>query len=185
MTTPVRNTTPPLHPNPAELFAPFPPADDLPAFEVVPADQVPTPYDALLVHEYHMTVTVEAHHEDMVNVRVLDRRQVGDWYTRKIVLELRTTGQRVLFGIVRVNLSMLPPAVRDEIVKEKSPFGRVLIRHNVLRTIEPTAYLRIVPGPRQLAWFGLDAAKELYGRLAIIHCNHQPAVELFEVVAPA
>jgi len=174
--------TPALHPDPAELFAPFPPGDDLPAYEVVPADQVPSPFDSLLVHEYHMTVTVEAHHEDMVNVHVLDCRRDGDWYSRKIVLSLRSTGKIVLFGIVRVNLTQLPPAVRDEVLAQKSPFGRILIRHNVLRRIEPTAYLHLAPGPRQLGWFGRTEPTEMYGRVAIIHCDHKPAVELFEVV---
>jgi hypothetical protein len=69
-----------------------------------------------------------------------------------------------------------------EILGEKTPFGRVLINHNVMRRIEPIQFVRVEPGPRQLAWFGLKEPQELYGRLAYIHCDEQPAVELFEVV---
>ena len=33
-------------------------------------------------------------------------------------------------------------------------------------------------------WFALDRPKPTYGRLAYIHCDGQPAVELLEIVAP-
>ena len=33
-------------------------------------------------------------------------------------------------------------------------------------------------------WFGLDRPQLTYGRLAIIHCDDQPAVEVLEIVAP-
>ncbi len=58
------------------LYALFPPANDMPAYAVVPADEVPQPYHKLLVHKRHMTVTVEAHHGDLVDVRILDRRHL-------------------------------------------------------------------------------------------------------------
>ena len=168
-----------------ELFALFPPADDRPAYAVIPGDAMPEPYRGLLVHEHHMTVTVEAHHGDLVDVRVLARRHEGNSYARKIVLTLRGSGKVVLFGIVRINLGYCAPAVRAAIVAQRTPLGRVLIEHNVLRRIEPTAYLRVRPGPRQLAWFGLDRPQPFYGRLGIIHCDEKPAVELLEIVRPA
>src|SRR5437016_6263540 len=54
-----------------ELFALFPPGDDMPEYEFVPGDEVPPPYHDLLVHEQHMTVTVERHHGDRVDVAPL------------------------------------------------------------------------------------------------------------------
>jgi hypothetical protein len=35
-----------------------------------------------------------------------------------------------------------------------------------------------------MQWFGLTEPKTTYGRLAIIHCDGKPAVELLEIVAP-
>jgi hypothetical protein len=131
-----------------------------------------------------MTVTVEAHHGDLVDVRILARRHQGDSYSRKIVLALQKTGRIVQFGIVRIRLDCCSAAVRDEIVAGQTPVGRILIRHNVLRRIEPTAFLRIQGGPAQMAWFGLTEPRTLYGRLGIIHCDGQPAVEVLEIVAP-
>lgn len=164
------------------LFALFPDTGDRPSFEIVPGEQVPEPYHGLLVHQHHMTVTVEAFHGARVDVKVLAKHVSGDFYARKILLTLQGTGQVVQFGIVRINFQYCSAAVRDAIVAEKTPVGRVLIEHDVLRWIEPTGFLKVHPGPALQHWFG--ANQETYGRLAYIHCNHQPAVELLEIVAP-
>jgi hypothetical protein len=171
-------------PNLQTLFALFPAADDLPEFELVPSDEVPPPYHGLLVHEHHMTVTVEAYHHSLVDVRILARREEEDWYARKILLTLQGSGKVVQFGIMRVHFRSCSATVRDAILAGGTPLGRILIEHNVLRRIEPTAYLRVWPGPAMMGWFSLSRPQPTYGRLAIIHCDDQPAVELLEIVVP-
>ncbi len=166
-----------------DLFAWFPPADDLPTHEILPAEAIPEPFHSLLCHKHHMTVTVEDYHGDTVDVHPLVVQQRGPFYARKIILTLRESARVALFGIVRVNLDFTSAPVRAAILERKLPFGRILIQHNVMRRIEPTAYLKIEPGPLQLAWFKLTERQPLYGRLAYIHCDGHPAVELFEVVA--
>lgn len=165
-----------------ELLALFLPADYLRSHEFIPGEQVPEPYRCLLVHDQHMTVTVEAHHGDLVDVRVLESERQGDSYARKILLALHGSGRIVQFGLVRIHLHFCAPKVQAEILSEKTPLGRILINHDVLRRIEPTGFLRVVPGPALAAWFG--SAAPTYGRTAIIHCDGQPAVELLEIVAP-
>jgi chorismate-pyruvate lyase len=165
-----------------DLFALFPGTNDLPSYRLLPAEQLPSPYRELLAHEQHMTVTVEAYHGGPVDVQVLEDRLDGDEYSRRIVLVHRASGRRVLFGIVQINLRMTSPDVRQAILARREPLGHILIAHDVLRRIEPIAYVAIEPGPKQLAWFGLHQPQPLYGRLAIIHCDEQPAVELFEAV---
>jgi chorismate-pyruvate lyase len=166
------------------LVALFPPADYLDGHEFVPADEVPEPYHGLLVHEHHMTVTVEKHHAGLVDVRVLARKLTDEYYARKILLSLQKTGQVVQFGIMRIHLADCSPEVRQEIVAARTPLGRILIAHDVLRRIELTALLRVIPGPAMCEWFGLEKPRRTYGRLARIHCNGRPAVELLEIVAP-
>ncbi|MBI1915848.1 MAG: hypothetical protein HYS12_14105 [Planctomycetes bacterium] len=176
---------PPQGPDLRTLLGLFgPSADVIARADVIPSDEVPPPYHDLLVHEHHMTVTVEAHHGDLVDVWILKRWYCGDFYARKILLALQGSGKIVQFGIVRVDLSVCSPPVREEILSGRTPFGRILIKHNVLRRIEPTAYLRLLPGPEMMQFFGLDRPRPIYGRLALIHYNGQPAVELLEVVAP-
>jgi chorismate-pyruvate lyase len=171
-------------PDLATLFQLFPPSSYLREFDVISADQVPQPYRELLVHEHHMTVTVEAHHKSLVDVKVLERQCHGDAYARKILLAKQTDGRIVQFGLVLIWLNYCSPEVRAEILAEKTPLGRILIEHNVLRRIEPTDFLRVTPGPEMMQWFGLKTPEPAYGRLALIHCDGKPAIELVEIVTP-
>jgi hypothetical protein len=160
------------------------PEDDAFAFELVPPDEVPQPYHDLLVHDHHMTVTVEQYHGSLVDVRILARRQDDGAYARKILLVLQSTGRVVQFGIMRVLLRYCSDEVRAEIVAGQTPLGRILIEHDVLRRVEPTAFLRVTPRQAMMEWFGQDQPRITYGRLAIIHCDGQPAIEVLEIVRP-
>ncbi len=150
--------------------------------EHVPSSQTPEPYKQLLVHEEHMTVTMEAFHRSSVSVKILDRIQDDLIYARKILLTAYSTGKVVQFGIVRFDLSYVTKSVRREILSGKTPLGRILINHNVLRHIDLGAILRISPGPELQRVFGDGSIT--YGRLATIFCNQQPAVDLLEVSVP-
>src|SRR5258707_3168868 len=94
------------------LFALFPGPDDRLDCQVVAGDLVPEPYHGLLVHEHHMTVTVEAYHGGPVDVRILQRRRDGPLYARKILLVHQATGRVVQFGIVRLDPDQTSPAGR-------------------------------------------------------------------------
>ncbi len=166
------------------MLALFPPSTYLRTTEPVTADRVPEPYHTLLIHEHHMTVTVEEHHHGSVHVVVLETRQDGDFYARKILLSLDRNGKIVQFGLVRINLAYCSAEVRTRILAQQTPLGRILIEHNVLRRIEPTAFLRVTPGQEMAAWFGIETPEITYGRLALIHCDGKPAIELLEIVAP-
>src|SRR5262245_40443497 len=96
---------------PPPLLGRFLPAADLSKCEVVPAGEVPAPYRDLLAHERHMTTTLEAHHGDRVDVRVLACRRRRDRYTRKILLALRGSGRVVEFSLARVHLRLCSPGV--------------------------------------------------------------------------
>ena len=87
-------------------------------------------------------------------------------------------------GAVRVRLQFCSPAVRAAILEQRTPLGRILIQNKVLRRIEPTAYLKIVPGPDMMQWFNLKEPTLAYGRLGIIHCDGRPAIEVLEIVTP-
>jgi hypothetical protein len=178
---PVAVTPTPDLPTLYRLFrADAPPPDH----DLVPPEAVPEPYRQLLVHHHHMTVTVEEYYGSRVNVRVMDRRLSGDTYARKILLELQSDGRVVQFGVVRIRLDFCSEPVRAAILEEKTPLGRILIEHDVLRRIEPTAYFRVTPGELLTRWFGLPEPRVTYGRLGIIHCDGQPAIEVLEILAP-
>jgi hypothetical protein len=153
--------------------------------EHVPSALTPEPYKRLLVHEHHMTVTMEEFHKTPVVVRVLERRLDGDIYSRKILLERSDDGRVVQFGIVQFDLGVVLPAVRKEILSEQTPLGRILINYNVLRHIDLGAILQMTVGPGLARLFGCPAGSTTYGRLATIFCNRRHAVDLLEVATPS
>lgn len=144
----------------------------------------PAIYSALLDHDEHMTVTVERRHASSVDVQVLESRMNSSHYLRKIVLRRKSDRRVVLFGIVRLALAALQPVVRDEIMAQKIPLGRVLILHNVLRHVQLNALWRVVCGRELAELFETQPETITYGRTAMIFCDGEPAVELLEIVSP-
>ena len=175
---------PPAGPTLEDLLALFPPAADIRSSVLVSADDVPQPYHQLLVHEHHMTVTVEDHHGDLVDVRVLAVKHDDDTYGAKFFSPCTKPAGSCNSVPCTVHLQFCSEAVRAEILEQRLPLGRILIQHNVLRRIEPTAYLKIVPGPNLMKWFNLTQPTPAYGRLGLIHCDGHPAIEVLEVVTP-
>ena len=152
--------------------------------EHVAASLTPEPYKQMLVHEAHMTVTMERYHGSPVDVRILDRKLDGDIYARRSLLTKSGTDTVVQFGLVRFDFQYVTDAVRKEILKGETPLGRVLINHNVLRHIDLGAILRITAGPALANYLQMKPGSETYGRLATIFCNQRPAVDLLEISAP-
>ncbi len=147
--------------------------------KLVERDGVPPPFDTLLVHEDHMTTTLQTSYGRPVELRVLQERRKDSEYRRMILLTLQGSDRVVEFGIVRLDLQFIPEPVRAEILERKTPLGDVLIRHHVLRRVEPRWFLHFQKPNPVLCYL---QRPEAYGRVAVIHCNGLPAVELLEVV---
>lgn len=163
----------------------FDPPDNIVAEAVhVPAAATPEPYKSMLAHDHHMTVEMESYHRCMVNVEVLADHLEGNEYSRKIILRNATNQKVVQFGIVRFNFDYVTPAVKQEILGKQIPLGRVLINHNVLRTIDLGAIIRVKAGPALAAILEIPDGTTTYGRLATIFCNGKPAVDLLEITIP-
>jgi chorismate-pyruvate lyase len=154
-------------------------------FELVDALAVPSPYSTLLAHNRHMTVTVEAFHNDAVDVQVLRSVKQGDSYSREIILRTQRLGHVVQYGIVRIHLHRIAEEPKREILEEKKPLGRVLIEHPVLREVELFDLWRIRCGSVLAHSFSVPIDTITFGRTAMIHCDGEPAIELLEIVRPA
>ena len=150
----------------------------------VTPEEMPEPYRQLLVHTHHMTVTVEGHYGQAVNVKVLASVRGERDYARKILLALKETGEVVQFGIIDVDLEALSENVRCEIVAGQTPLGRVLIQNDVLRSIQPVAFYRVLPSAQLCEWFGLTQPQPTYGRLGVIFTGDRPAIQVLEILAP-
>jgi hypothetical protein len=157
-----------------------------PTVGMVDGGTLPDPCRTLLVHNDHMTTTLESHYGRPVELSVLEERIDGDLYRRMIVLSLRDSKQVVEFGVVRIDSSLIAPAARAEILNQSAPLGDILIRHNVLRRVEPRWYFQCLPNCPFIRHFGKDGSAkpgQVFGRVGVITCNQQPGIELIEVVA--
>jgi len=152
--------------------------------EHVARESVPQPYHRMLVHEHHMTVTMESYFDSPVEVEVVDSRFVDDLYCRKILLKKQGTEKNVQFGIVRFNFGFVNDSVREQIESESIPLGRVLIQHNVLRHIDLGAIVKFQAGPGLSRYLQMEVEQETFGRMATIFCNGSPAVDLLEISCP-
>jgi hypothetical protein len=154
-------------------------------FEPVSADELPDKYRMLLAHNEHMTVTLEASHRSLVDVRALAEWRDAGSYARNSLLARQSDGTVLQFGIMRIWLADLPAEARDEITVEKLPLGRVLINHNLLREVELITLWRITPGPVLQQHLRVDGRKAVFGRSAQILVDERPTVQMLEIVAPA
>lgn len=157
--------------------------EQLGEFRMRQAADLPPTQRKLLAHHEHMTETVETHHDSQVRVEVLQTRVTDTHYARKILLRRTSDDAVVQFGIVRLNVAYLSQDVRDEIVAQKTPLGRVLIEHDVMRQVELVALWEVNAGSDLRSLLNLSG-EVAYGRTALIHCNGEPAVELLEIVTP-
>lgn len=146
----------------------------------VAADAVPQPHRGLLDHPSHMTVAMERFHGGTVSLQVL-ATQPGSSpdaaYAREIVL-LDQHGSRIQYGIVRIDLGMVPPVVADRIRAADTPLGRVLIDAGCLCDVQHVKLLDIRIGPYLAPLIGPGRT---FGRVATIAVGGRPAVDLLEV----
>jgi chorismate-pyruvate lyase len=170
----------------AELLDLFPTeALKLEEMEIVEPEEVPQPYSHLLVHEHHMTVTLEEYHETKVHLVVQARSHSEGVYCRRLALTAGRNGKVVLTGVIRFHMTRCSEAVRQQVLEERTPLGKILMEHCSLRRIRPHAYLRVQLSPQLRSLLGIhDGGSCTYGRTAIISCQQRPVVELLEVVAP-
>ena len=150
----------------------------------IDAEEVPQSERELLVHRRHMTVTLEEYYRDRVKVVPYRVHQQGDLYGRKLDLVAVSSGLVVMTGIMLFNFSCCGSKVRDLILAEEVPLGRILIENRILRRISSETFVRIEAGDPFVERFDLKAPQPAFGRLATIFYDGEPAVDLLEVVRP-
>ena len=160
----------------------YPSLETLGQFAAVESSDLPEEYQSLLDHHDHMTVTLEAWHNSMVDIRVLQEYCEREIYARTILLACQRDGTVVQFGIMRIDLAELPEIVRLEIQSQALPLGRIMIRHHLLREVELLQLWRIQPNEELRRHLNVDAQTQIYGRSARIMVEGKRAVELLEIV---
>ena len=156
----------------------------LPQCLEIDVEEVPQRERDLLAHRRHMTVTLEEHYRDRVKVVPYRVHQQGDLYGRKLDLVADSSGLVVMTGIMLFNFSCCDSKVRDLILAEEVPLGRILIENRILRRISSETFVRVEARDPFVQRFDLKTPQPAFGRLATIFYNGEPAVDLLEVVRP-
>jgi chorismate-pyruvate lyase len=185
VTLPTRNSTE------AKLFTPsasrlatlfFSDLAEVGRFQPSSVDNLPFNCRRLLAHNDHMTVALESYHKAPVNVQALAEWRDEASYARCSLLSRQSDGAVVQFGIMRIWLADLPAKAQEEIASKRSPLGRILIEHNVLREVELITLWEIDPGSVLRQHLGLTGKSPTYGRTAQILVDERPTVQLLEIV---
>jgi len=166
--------------NLVDLF--FADPETLGIFREVTGEALPEAYRRLLAHPHHMTVANEEFHSSPVSVEVLAEQQTVTHYSREIRLRRTSDRSVVQYGIVRINRQQLPPTVMTQIEQKDMPLGRVLMAHDIMRTVRVLSLWHIVPGNYLSQQFERPDLTECFGRTAFLYLNGLPVVELLEIV---
>jgi chorismate-pyruvate lyase len=157
----------------------------LPRVTTIPAEEVPEPFQSLLVHKNDMTPTLEAHHGSRIHLEILSRDRRGDFYYREVALRLDHDERPVEFGANKIYLGQYPVAAQEQILLEQVPLGTILRECNVRHVTEARHFLRVEPDAVILKALELETPVILYGRKAVITDPHgHPLSEIVEILPP-
>lgn len=154
--------------------------------EVLLPNEMPPLARKLLAHHEHMTPTLREYYGGELQLTPLTCHHEADSYARKILLTLQNgNDERVVeFGIVHIDLSRVGARVREQIVSQKTPLGDILRQAGVMTRVDPKWFVRF-PSSTPIAKFFTTDTAAVYGRLAMIYVNGEPAIELLEVISAA
>jgi len=157
----------------------------LPRITVIPGEEVPEPFQTLLVHKNDMTPTLETHHNSRIHLEIVSRDRRGDFYYREVVLRLDHDEKPVEFGANKVFLGQFPEEAQEQILLEQVPLGRILKECGVRHVTEAKHYLRIEPDALILEKLEIETPTVLYGRKALISdLKGHPLSEIVEILPP-
>lgn len=133
----------------------------LPRRPIAP-DDMPEPQRQLLVHEHDMTSTLAAHHNSVIDLKVLDMVCSPNEVVRTVVL---LAGDKpVEYGWITIQLGAFPPEVQAVIQAGERPLGGIMESHGTTYLCDPHTYFSVQPDAALSALLATSATT-LYGRV--------------------
>jgi chorismate-pyruvate lyase len=157
----------------------------LPGLERLRPEEVPPPYQGLLVHSADMTPTLEGFYGRPLGLTVMSREREEDAYLREVVLTLAAEKHPIEYGAIRIHLNRLPPDARRYVLEERRPLGKILETEAIPHLSWPQAFFRIESDARMSAALQVRQPAELYGRRnVLLDGSRHLLAEVIEVLAP-
>jgi hypothetical protein len=152
----------------------------------LPGSRLPATDRDLLDHRRDMTPTLERHHGATIYLDVLASDRRGDWYHRHSILRLQGSGRAVEFGLIRICLPALPPALHPQIQGNKVPLGTLLHRYRVPHVGSPGGFYLVTGLGHFAAALGISADSRCYARANRLLLPDTTVIcELLEILPPA
>ena len=155
---------------------------ELPRVRTVEPDEIPLPYRSLLVHENDMTLTLERHFGGRVVLRPLSTFTMGQWYFRRVLLVQEFSGRPVEMGAIRMKLRAFTRRIREQILANRIPLGRILRNGRVGYQRRPKSFLSVTPNEEMMGVFWMREPRTLYGRRTEIFQRGTKIGDLVEVL---
>jgi chorismate-pyruvate lyase len=155
-----------------------------PRLVLVEAHELPPAERTLLPEPGALTARLEKRERQPVALRVLERTRAGDVYRRRVVLQRAADATPLALGAIRVDLARVSPEVKDAILAEREPFGRIVALDG--DGVRVTARLfRIEADTAIAAALRLAAGVLLHGRSRIVTARDGATIaEIAEILAP-
>jgi chorismate-pyruvate lyase len=154
----------------------------LPAVRTIGPDEIPPPYQSLLVHEQDMTITLERHHGGPVLLRTLSTTTRSGWYLRRVLLVQAYSGRPVEMGAIRVKLDAFPLKIQRQILRNEVPLGRVLRNGGLDFHSKPRAFFAVTPNPEMMGVFWMREPRTLYGRQTALSAGGRRLGDIVEIL---
>lgn len=137
---------------------------EVPRAAVVQPGDIPLPYRSLLVHDSDMTLTLERHFGGRVMLRPLSTFTLRGSYFRRVLLVQEYAGQPVEMGAIRMELEAFDEPIREQIIRNEIPLGRILRDGRFEYKSRVKAFLQVTPNAEMMGVFWMREPRTLYGR---------------------
>ena len=151
----------------------------------VKANEVPEPFQSLLVHDGDMTSRLEAYHQSEQRVQAIRSSNSGKKYYREVILESIESGKVTEYGAIEIQLASLPKDVCEKITEAKKPLGGILNEFSIPYISSPKGFIRVVPDGPIVEAFSEIEADHLYGRSNKIMGYNQEVIANIVEILPA
>lgn len=133
-----------------------------------------------------MTSTLENYYKEKLRVELLGSHTVGQEYFREVILRLEQSQRRVEFGAIKIMLDLFPRQVREEILREQQPLGRILTESGVEFSSQPRGYFQLASDDFINRALSLSDSQLLFGRRnTLVDPWERPLAEIVEILPPA
>lgn len=126
--------------------------------------EVPQPYQKLLVHDHDMTSELAKFHGDFISLTVLHSQLNDQIYLREVTLQAASTGTAVEYGLIEILLESYPTELRPLILAGDTPLGAILTTSGIPFRSEPQGFFTIPANVLRPVFSQSTGGAKLYGR---------------------